>query len=140
MRQMPDKVFFDSNIIIYAYSVDEPKKQTLVKALLNAHEEILISTQTINELINVTMRKKMLDALQVSAVVNELFLVCSVEVIDQNVIQKSLALVKKYRYSYFDSLMLASALSAGCSILYSEDMHNQQIIEGKLKIINPFGG
>ncbi len=55
---MADKVFIDSNILIYAYSVDEPKKQKIAHDLFNKHDEIIISTQTINEFINVTARKK----------------------------------------------------------------------------------
>jgi predicted nucleic acid-binding protein len=138
MKQMPDKVFLDSNIIIYAYSIDEPKKQAIVKNLLSAHETILISTQTINEFVTVTTRKKILNYVQASAAVKELFLELSVETIDQSVIQNAITLAEKYRYSYFDSLMVASALAADCSILYSQDMHHDQVIEKKLKIINPF--
>jgi predicted nucleic acid-binding protein len=138
MKPMPDKVFLDSNIIIYAYSIDEPKKQNIVKDLLNAHETIIISTQTINEFVTVTTRKKILNTMQVSAVVDELFSVFLVETINQNVIQKAIALAKKYRYSYFDCLMLASAHTSGCSTLYSEDMHHSHIVENSLKIINPF--
>jgi len=44
----------------------------------------------------------------------------------------------KYQYSFWDSLMLASALENGCSVIYSEDMQHEQIIGKKLKIINPF--
>jgi len=138
MKRMPDNVFIDSNIIIYAYSVDEAEKQAIVKDLLNAHDVICISTQTINEFVNVTVRKKMLDSDTVSAVVDELFSTLSVTAIDQRVIQNAITLAKNYRYSYFDSLMLASALKSGCSILYSEDMHHKHVIDGKLKIINPF--
>lgn len=47
---------------------------------------------------------------------------------------------ERYGYSYFDSLMLASALEQGCSILYSEDMQHGQILEGGLRIIDPFAG
>ena len=135
---MLDKVFIDSNIIIYAYSVDEPKKQAVVKSLLNAHEAIVISTQTINEFVTVTTRKKILSYSQASAAVKELFLELLVETIDQGIIQNAIALAEKYRYSYFDSLMVASALAADCSILYSEDMHHDHVVEKKLKIINPF--
>jgi predicted nucleic acid-binding protein len=87
---MPDKVFIDSNIIIYAYSVDELKKQAIARELLNTHETILISTQTINEFVNVTTRKKMLSNGQIAEIIDELFLVFSVEIIDQNIIKKAL--------------------------------------------------
>ncbi len=135
---MPDNVFIDSNIIIYAYSVDEAEKQAIVKGILNAHDVICISTQTINEFVNVTMRKKMLDSDSISAVVEELFSILSVKMIDQNIIESAIIIAKNQRYSYFDSLMLASALASDCSVLYSEDMHHGHLIDGKLKIINPF--
>ena len=138
MKQMPDKVFLDSNILIYAYSIDEQKKQKIVQQLLNKHKIIFISTQTINEFINVTVKKKMLNTMQVTSVVNELFSVFLIELIDQNSIAKALVLAGKYHYSYFDSLMISSALISDCAILYSEDMHHEHIVEGKLKIINPF--
>ncbi len=43
----------------------------------------------------------------------------------------------RYGYSYWDSLIIATALQNDCSILYSEDMQHNQLIEGKLRIINP---
>jgi predicted nucleic acid-binding protein len=138
MKQMRDKVFIDSNILIYAYSVDEPEKQKIVKDLLNKHDVMVISTQTINEFINVTTRKKMLAPEKISLVVDEFFEIFSVKLIDKEVIQKAIMLVNKHRYSYFDSLMLASAIIHDCSILYSEDMHHFHVLEGGLRIINPF--
>jgi predicted nucleic acid-binding protein len=47
-------------------------------------------------------------------------------------------LKRKCHHSYWDSLILASALESGSSILYTEDMQHGQIIEKKIKIINPF--
>jgi len=44
----------------------------------------------------------------------------------------------KYQYRYWDSLVIATALLNGCDILYSEDLHEGQLIEDKLTIINPF--
>ncbi len=134
---MPDKVFIDSNIIIYAYSIDEPKKLALARNLLFSHATIL-STQTINEFVNVTTRKKMLNNKEASEIIDDLYSFFTIKSIDQTVIQKALVLAEKYRYSYFDSLMLASALEAECAILYSEDLHHNHVIEKMCRIINPF--
>jgi predicted nucleic acid-binding protein len=138
MKPMKDKVFFDSNILIYAYSIDEPRKLQIVKDLLNNHDTIIISTQTINEFVRVTTRKKMLSFKEASSIVTEFYQVFAVETISQEVIYKAIDLADKYNYSYFDSLMLASSLVSDCSVLYSEDMHNQHLVSGALKIINPF--
>jgi len=50
----------------------------------------------------------------------------------------ALDLKEKYGYSFFDCLMLASALESGCDVILSEDMGDGQIIENTLKIVNPF--
>lgn len=44
----------------------------------------------------------------------------------------------QYIFSYWDSLIIASALESGCNILYSEDLQSQQQIEAQLEILNPF--
>lgn len=135
---MKDKVFIDSNILIYAYSVDELSKRSIVEDLLNKHGTIIISTQTINEFINVMSKKKKLNFKQISVVVVELFSVFFVEVINAETIQTAINIAHKHHYSYWDSLILASAIGTNCSILYSEDMHHQHWVENSLKIINPF--
>jgi len=48
------------------------------------------------------------------------------------------SLVNKYDLQIFDGIIAAAALEADCDILYSEDMHNGQVIEKTLKIKNPF--
>jgi predicted nucleic acid-binding protein len=53
-------------------------------------------------------------------------------------VRKANVLKNKYGYSFYDSLILAAALECGCNTLYSEDMHDGQVIESSLKIINPF--
>jgi predicted nucleic acid-binding protein len=53
-------------------------------------------------------------------------------------LEKTVAIMEKYNYSYWDSMMLASAIESDCSVIYSEDMQHGQTIDGKLKIINPF--
>jgi hypothetical protein len=47
-------------------------------------------------------------------------------------------IAEKYQFSFYDSLIIASALKCDCYTLYSEDLQHGQIIEDKLKIINPF--
>lgn len=63
--------------------------------------------------------------------------------IDTNILvyafKRCLALKKRYGYSYWDSLILASALESECSVVYSEDMQDGQSIEQTLTIKNPFG-
>jgi predicted nucleic acid-binding protein len=53
-------------------------------------------------------------------------------------IDQALSIAQRYKYSYWDSLILSSALENGCKVLYTEDMQDGQTIDGKLKIENPF--
>ncbi len=52
--------------------------------------------------------------------------------------QAALRIAEKFAYGIYDSLVVAAALQAGCTTLYSEDFRGGQIIEGKLTIRNPF--
>ena len=58
--------------------------------------------------------------------------------LDTNVLIKAFELLQKYNFSYYDSLIVSSALENDCKILYSEDMQDGLLVENKLKIKNPF--
>lgn len=134
---MPAKVFIDSNILIYLYSVDESDKAAM--ALQCAQEpDAWISTQVLNEVSNVLRRKQKLVYADILPVVQELRDNFQVVTVTTQTIEQALLLGERYRYSYFDSLMLASALEQGCTRLYSEDMQHDQMIEGSLRIVDPF--
>ncbi|MDR0516641.1 MAG: PIN domain-containing protein [Fibromonadaceae bacterium] len=62
----------------------------------------------------------------------------STQVLRSSTVKKSLALNERYGYSYYDCLIIASALESNCKYLFSEDMQHGQIIENTLKIVNPF--
>ncbi len=61
-----------------------------------------------------------------------------VVVVQPDTIMRALKLVQRYHYSFYDSLIISTALEKSCEIFYSEDMQHQQFIEQKLTIINPF--
>jgi predicted nucleic acid-binding protein len=134
---MPAKVFLDSNVLLYLYSEDEPEKAAL--ALQCAQEpDAWISTQVLNEISNVLRRKQQQAYPDILNVLHELQSNFQVITVTTHTIEQALFLGERYRYSYFDSLMLASALEQGCTILYTEDMQHGQMIENTLHIINPF--
>ena len=138
-KQMSDKVFLDTNIVIYSYSEDEPKKQEIANDILEEYSnQIIISNQVINELSNTLFRKFKLDADEVKAVVlelNENFPIVNFNLETQ---LKGIEIKEKYKLQFYDSMILATALENGCNIVYSEDMQHAQVIEDKLTIINPF--
>jgi predicted nucleic acid-binding protein len=61
-----------------------------------------------------------------------------VEIITLITIHAALDIRERYGFSWYDNLIVAVALEAGCDTLYSEDMQNNQEINGRLRIVNPF--
>ena len=134
---MNDNVFLDTNILVYLYSEDEPAKQSVAVNIFDRFG-CVTSTQVINEFCAVCLRKFKMPADEVHRAIAEIAENCKLCYIDMGVIQNALLLHDKYGYTYYDCLVLASAIDNGCRCLCSEDMQHNQFIEGKLKIINPF--
>jgi len=136
---MNDKVFLDTNIVIYSYSEDEPEKQEIANDILEQYNnQIIISNQVINELSNTLFRKFKLNEDEVRKTVLELndnFPIVNFNLQTQ---LKGIELKGKYKLQFYDSMILATALENGCNIVFSEDMQHNQVIENQLTIINPF--
>jgi predicted nucleic acid-binding protein len=136
--------FYDSNIWLYRFLIDpdcddseEIRKHNLATTLTNA-SNILISTQIINEVCAVLLRKAKISEIQIREIIQEFYEGCVVIEIDYNIIVRASELRTNYSFSFWDSLIVASALSAGASILYSEDMQDGLIVANQLTLINPF--
>ncbi|MDO4224211.1 MAG: PIN domain-containing protein [Acinetobacter sp.] len=117
--------FIDSNILIYAVADDDYKRNIANNLLKSNH--IVISTQVLNEFCNVILRKNILsydDLLKAVKSFSKNFTVVNV---DSDLIIYALNVKNRYHYSYWDSVMIASALNAGVPILYSEDMHHHHV-------------
>jgi predicted nucleic acid-binding protein len=138
MPQMSGKTFLDTNIVVYLYSGDEPEKRAAALALIEQNN-IVVSTQVLSELANTLSRKFGLSFDVVGQAVAEVRDACTVVPVMPDTITQALTLAQKYKYSYYDSLILAAALSAGCETLVTEDMQHAQLIENVLTIRNPFG-
>jgi predicted nucleic acid-binding protein len=134
---MNGNVFLDTNIIIYAYSLSDSKKQTTASGVL-LNYDCVISTQVINEYCNVCFKKNLMRIPEILLDVDNILDICELVKIDEATIKQALSIKNSYGYSYYDSLILSSALESNCSILYSEDLQHGQVIENSLKIVNPF--
>lgn len=138
---MKDRIFFDTNVILYAYSKLKNSKKEIANSKIFSHENnnsIFISNQVVNEFINIAYKKFELDSKQIESAILELdncFNIVNFSTITQI---KAVSIKEKYKFQYYDSLIIATALENSCTILYSEDMQHDQIIENQLKIINPF--
>ena len=134
---MNDKIFFDTNVILYSYSHINDNKSIVAKELIRNYYGV-ISTQVLQEMCNVLIKKFRLDEHSIFKTLTELNKNFKVEINRSQTINSALQIHFKYDFSYYDSLIIASALQNECSILYSEDLHHNQKIENTLTIINPF--
>ena len=134
---MNDKIFFDTNVILYSYSHINDNKNIVAKELIRNYYGV-ISTQVLQEMCNVLIKKFRLDEHSIFKTLTELNKNFKVEINRSQTINSALQIHFKYDFSYYDSLIIASALQNECSILYSEDLHHNQKIEKTLTIINPF--
>ncbi len=133
---MKGKMFLDSNILVYSSLQDNKEKHDIVLNLWRQLEGnfIFVSTQVVNE-VYVSLLKHALTDKDIQNIVLKIIDVCNVSVITIDSIKSAWKLKKQYNLSYWDSLIVASAMENNCDILYSEDMQDRQTLEDKLKII-----
>lgn len=137
MKQMKDRVFLDTNILIYSYSYTEPQKQTIAANIISGSDSV-ISTQVLNEFVNTVTKKFHFSYHQAKDAVLECCEYNYLHVIGHQTIIQACEIASKYKFSFFDSLIVSAALEADCTILFSEDMHEISHINKTLKIVNPF--
>lgn len=133
---MPDRSFVDTNIWLYAFMEDEEKGEEALKIIIQP--DILLSTQVINEICINLLTKVSYTEDEIVIVVKNLYSKYRVVTLNMNSILIASSLRKRHKFSYWDSLIVASALESGCTILYTEDMQHGQVIENTLTIKNPF--
>lgn len=134
--------FLDTNISIYCFDDQEPRKQEMAKELV-AHGASsglgVVSYQVLQEFCNVAASNKRLSLSpeRTIAYVSQLLHPMNKVAPSVALLGKALAVKHETGYGFYDSLIIAAASLHGCKTLYSEDMHHGQMIEG-LKIVNPF--
>ena len=129
------KKFIDTNIIIYALGQNSPKAHIAAPLFVDSP---VISTQVLSETANVASKRLAQSASEIRKLISSLETICRVEIITLVTIHTALEIRERYNFSWYDSLIVASALEAECDILYSEDMQNGQVINDSLRIVNPF--
>jgi predicted nucleic acid-binding protein len=129
----PD-VFFDTNVLLYVMSADQAnadRAETLIAA------GGVISVQVLNEFVSVASRKLAMRLPEIREVLSAFRAICSVEPLSVETHDLALDLMERFQLSSYDALIVAAALLAKCSILYSEDMQHAQKIRS-VTIRNPF--
>jgi predicted nucleic acid-binding protein len=146
---MNGNVFVDTNILLYALT--EPRKQSqssdlekrlkaleiLTNLYNNAH--IVISIQVLNELhLNMVRKFNIPDTVAFDTLQKNVFEIATIANLTSQTYRQAYTIRQRYSLSYWDSLIVASALENGCAALYSEDMQNGLVVEKTLTIVNPF--
>lgn len=138
---MSDKIFVDTNILIYAYDKEAGDKHNLavdhIRYLWNTNNGV-ISTQVMQEFyVNVTRKIPVpISPIDAHALLST-YLVWQIEVNDPATILFAIELQERHMLSFWDALIVASAYRSGVSTILSEDLNAGQLIEG-IVIKNPF--
>lgn len=128
--------FFDTNIVLYLLD-DSPKADRAADLLAGGG---VISVQVLNEALVNCIRKAGMTWSEAGDFLAGLRQICTVIDLSAGIHDIGLAIGERYGFSVYDSMIVAAALSSGCDRLYSEDMQHGQLIEGRLRIVNPFRG
>lgn len=115
----------------------ELRKRSLAINLINNVNGV-VSTQVINEVCSVLCRKVSFSEEQIKRVIQSFYNRVSVRKLDYDILMNASDLRTRYNFSFWDGLIVSSALSVNTEILYSEDMQDNLVIDQRLTIVNPF--
>jgi predicted nucleic acid-binding protein len=127
--------FFDTSVLLYLLSGDSRKADRVEQLLA---ERGTISVQVLNEFAAVALRKLRMKLGDIREVLDTVRAVCTVETLSVTTHDRGLDVNERYGFSLYDSMIVSSALMVGSAVLYSEDLQDGQIIDGQLRVANPF--
>ncbi|MDO8446393.1 MAG: PIN domain-containing protein [Deltaproteobacteria bacterium] len=136
MRDKP--CFLDTNIWLYAFIKSEDNDKTAIADQLIKSHRILASSQVVNELCVNLIKKAKLSEPQIQELITSFYKKYSTVNLNKEIMVKASALREQYKFSFWDSMVVSAALFSDAGTLYTEDMHDSLIVEGKLRIVNPF--
>jgi predicted nucleic acid-binding protein len=132
---MPGASFFDTNILVYFAIQGAPRAERAAE-LIEAGGTI--NVQVLNEFTNVARSKMQLTWEEVSDTLQFVRELLEVEPLTVEVHDRALFLAERHNFHIYDATIVAAAIEAGCNTLFSEDMQHGLLVEGRLRIVNPF--
>ncbi|RYG10229.1 MAG: PIN domain-containing protein [Burkholderiales bacterium] len=132
---MPGASFLDTNVLVYFAIQGSPRSHRAAELVETGGT---INVQVLNEFTNVArgkMRMTWEETIETLQFLRELL---EVEPLTVEVHERALMLAERHNFQIYDAMIVAAAIEAGCSTLYSEDMHHGLLLEGRLRIVNPF--
>lgn len=134
----PSLVFLDTNIWLYAFIAGQDATKSKTARDLIRRSEILISSQVVNEVCVNLIKKGKLDESSIQQIIKAFYSKYRIGVVDSALMLSASELRETWQFSFWDSLIVSSALAGGAEILFSEDMSDGLSVENRLKISNPF--
>lgn len=134
------EVFVDTNILLYIHDRDSAEKGERALAWLEAlteRQNVRVNLQVLNELAYVLLKKKWFDAPESAFLIVDQFAELGRSPVTEAEVSLARAFHLRYRFSWWDCLLLASAANLGCTHFLSEDLQDGQKIQG-LTIVDPF--
>jgi predicted nucleic acid-binding protein len=133
---MPGKAFFDTNVLVYAVAENDLRSAQAEELLASGG---VLSVQVLNEFVSVARRKILMSWKDVREALDAFRILCPSPLpITIEMHEAALRIAEKHGYNIYDALVVAAALEAECATLFSEDLHDGQMIDGQLTIRNPF--
>jgi predicted nucleic acid-binding protein len=127
--------FLDTSVLLYLFSGD-PEKSGRAEEL--ASSGATVSVEVLNEFVAVARRKLAMTWAEIAEAVSVIQQACSVEPLTVQVHDEARRFAERQSLAWYDALIVSAAIAAGCSTLYSEDLHDGLRIGGKLMVRNPF--
>lgn len=138
---MKERVFLDTNVLVYLFDTDAPAKQRRVQELLSSRElraQVILSTQVLQEFyVSVTRKLATPLGLETAFQAVQDLTAFPIVQIDTPLILLAIQRSGKAKVSFWDALILEAALVAGAAVLYSEDFQDGAVV-GRLRVTNPF--
>lgn len=130
--------FIDTNIWLYAFIEGNDTKKSEISRQLIKNTNPIISIQVINEICVNLIKQVQFDEEQIKKIIISFYSKYRIIIPNQSILLTASNIRQKYTVSFWDSMIIASALASGANYLYSEDMQHNLKIETNLVIINPF--
>lgn len=133
-----NKVFIDTNVLVYAGDATYPDKRHVAREILAKHgSRVVISTQVLQEYFWVATRKLDVEPLRAKGVIQSASATFEVVTVTTDLIERAVDGSILWQISLWDALILTSADRAACSTVYSEDLNDTQRY-GSVTVVNPF--
>lgn len=127
--------FLDTNILVYA--LDTERRGEIARAIVAAGG--VIAVQSLNEFSDVARRKLKMSWAEIDRVIEQLLVSCRVfEPVTAKMQAEGRGHAERHKLRIFDAMLLAIALEAGCDTFLTEDLQDGFVVDGRLKVINPF--